>query len=162
MPPAPCSLDRSDRRPLHNSKAGRQASTPLGAWLGLFSATEEALQHLINSTPYVHTSTHRVPKAEACPASQPLRLLPRADVTVATAPVCLPARQNDPVHSAITPPRLCCQVSLLTPSSILGHPSWPRPHQLSGAPLQKSRGTGRVCVLSCLQQSTFILTGPSF
>lgn len=34
----------------------RRAGTLLGAWLGLFSATEEALRHLINSTPYVNTS----------------------------------------------------------------------------------------------------------
>lgn len=34
----------------------RRAGTLLGAWLGLFAATEEALRHLINSTPYVNTS----------------------------------------------------------------------------------------------------------
>lgn len=73
---------------------GRQAGTLLGAWLGLFSATEEALQHLINSTPYVNTSKHRVPKAEACPASHPLGLLPRAGTSLWGPPkcACVPAR----------------------------------------------------------------------
>lgn len=63
----------------------------LGAWLCLFSATEEALRHLINSTPCVNTSKQTVPKAEACCASHPLRLPLLGDVPVGTARVCLRA-----------------------------------------------------------------------
>lgn len=45
-------------------QADQQAAL-LGAWLSLFSATKEALWHLINSTPTVNTNKHWAPKAEA-------------------------------------------------------------------------------------------------
>lgn len=83
----------------------RQAGgTLLGAWLGLFSATEKAPRHLINSTPYVNISKHRVPKAEASPASHPLRLPLLGDIAVGPARVCLSACQEGFGGSAAAAP----------------------------------------------------------
>lgn len=59
----------------HNKQAAR-----LGVWLRLFSATAEALQHLINSTPNLNTRKHGVPNAEACLACA--LLLPSKGCTV--------------------------------------------------------------------------------
>lgn len=45
-------------------RQAEQQAALLGAWFSLFSATKEALWHLINSTPTVNTNKHRAPKAE--------------------------------------------------------------------------------------------------
>ena len=93
-----------------------------GGLAGLFSATEEALRHLINSTPCVNTSKHRVPKAQTCPSSRPLWLPPRGDVTVVTAHVCLSACGDHRPSSAIKSPQglLPESVSTCGPSSPWG------------------------------------------
>lgn len=99
---------------------GRQAGALLGAWLGLFSATEEALQHLINSTPYVNTSKHRVPKAEAYPALHPppLQLPLLWEITAVTTYVPEhPPSQSCPLcHCHL--PRICSPSLFLTLSSL--------------------------------------------
>lgn len=84
---------------------GRQAGALLEARLDLFSATEEALRHLINSTPYVNTSKHRVPKAEACPASNSLWLPPHGNARAVTAHVSLGICQGNLVCSAVASPK---------------------------------------------------------
>lgn len=132
VPPALGGREEPHGRPTAARQAGRRRSA--GGLAGLFSATEEALRRLINSTPCVNTSKHRVPKAQARPASHPLRLPRRGDVTVVTAHVCRSARRDrrpDPASQSsqdLLPesvstcrPSLPCGVSLgsrLTSSSL--------------------------------------------
>ena len=117
----------------------RQAGgTLLGAWLGLFSATEKAPRHLINSTLYVNISKHRVPKAEASPASHPLRLPLLGDIAVGPARVCLSACQEGLGGSAVAAPRDLLPKSVSSPHLPTLAPAsqcWPRS-------LQSLRGWG--------------------
>ena len=99
---AACGESGSSSNPaLGETRQKEAGGTLLGAWLGLFSATEKAPRHLINSTPYVNISKHRVPKAEASPASHPLRLPLLGDVAVGPARVCLSACQEGFGGSAV-------------------------------------------------------------
>lgn len=101
----------------------------LGAWLGLFSATEKAPRHLINSTLYVNISKHRVPKAEASPASHPLRLPLLGDIAVGPARVCLSACQEGLGGSAVAAPRDLLPKSVSSPhlpTLVSASQCWPR------------------------------------
>lgn len=99
---AACGESGSSSNPaLGETRQTEAGGTLLGAWLGLFSATEKAPRHLINSTPYVNISKHRVPKAEASPASHPLWLPLLGDVAVGPARVCLSACQEGFGGSAV-------------------------------------------------------------
>ena len=123
---------------LGETRQTQAGGTLLGAWLGLFSATKKAPWHLINSTLYVNISKHRVPKAEASPASHPLRLPLLRDIAVGPARVCLSACQEGLGGSAVAAPRDLLPKSVSSPHLPTLAPAsqcWPRS-------LQSLRGWG--------------------
>lgn len=143
------------RHPLPHGKAG--------AWLGLFSATGEALWHLINSTPYVNTCKHRVLEADACSAWSTLWLPPCHCHDCPCVPAC-PPRRSRPFCHFISQDLLLSQ----SPHPLL-HPTTHLLAQASPAlpcRLAQSQGAREASVLGSLQWYAFLTRakekGPSF